>query len=101
MIHQIKATLQVFSAVVDTKGNRTWAFTWTDLPSYRHFSGATSCRNVCLIYQELDLEAAEVLVTHQKMGIQNFNHMIRNWPSAGCTSRELAAWIRKELEPQK
>jgi len=101
MIRQIKATLTIFSAVVDAKGNRDWAFTWTELASYRHVSGATSCSNLHLIYQELDLEASEVLVEHRKMGIQNFNHMIRNWPYAGCRQDDLAAWIRKELEKEE
>ena len=98
MLRTIKAQITIYNSKADKYGNRYWAFTYHDLASEKSVNAKNSGDNAGHIYREMGFEVSEVTQQNQELKIREFDRMVKNWPYAGCTPKDLAAWIRKELE---
>lgn len=102
MTAPIIATLTAINSRRDVYGNCYWAFTYLDHATGKTVRGTISGgeSNVRSIMFELNggkWEGVDIAFQVNELPIREFNRLTKGWAYAGCTPKELAAFIRAEL----
>ena len=100
---EIVATLEAHYSTADKYGNCYWALRFIDHKTGKQVegtvSGGESNINSILYHwnnpNSWDRSIRFTVVEHK---IREFNRLTKDWPYAGCSSEDLAAFVRKQLE---
>jgi hypothetical protein len=95
----VKVILETLYSRRDKSGNCYFAFRYTDAASGKQVVGTASGgeSNVRSMLRPLGLDSEEVYSTIKDLGIREFNYLTRNWPYAGCTAEQVAAFVQAKL----
>lgn len=95
----IKAILESIYSKRDRNGNCYWAFRYTDTATGKQVTGNISGgeSNIRSMLRPLGLDSETTYSTIIEMPIREFNKLTKPWGYAGCTSEELAKYVRTKL----
>jgi len=97
---KILAVLDCINSEIDINGNQYWAFCWTDTETGKRVRGRISGgeSNISCIIQEMVQNSQSVLVIRHEMKKRAFKHLTKEWLYAGCHPKDLAAFVKRELQ---
>jgi hypothetical protein len=100
-MREIRATLEAINSRRDRSGNCYWAFRFTDLESGqvvegRICGGESNIYGIrCNLWTQTWDQSIQFSTT--ELPIREWNRLTKEWPYAGCTSEDLAEFIRIKL----
>jgi len=99
----LTATLTAINSKPDIAGNRYWALRFRDHETGKVVQATVSGgeSNIYGILRYWDQEADDwdrsIQFLTQELPIREFNRMVKEFPHAGCSPEDLAAFIRQAL----
>lgn len=98
---EIKYTLKAVNSKADIYGNRYYSFVFTELNTGKQvkatISGGES--NIYGIKRHWDVDGWDesIYFSIEELKIREYNKLYKNMPYAGCESKDIAEYIKKEL----
>ena len=96
--------MRVMNSLPDMFGNCYWAFSFEKedgkTVEATISGGASNIESAAMILGGGSWEEMRktIMVVREEMKIREFNRMIRGWSYAGCLAKDIAEFIRKELQ---